>query len=57
MSTLDLNDRPIRTALAKKMETGFVDSDKRGKHGKQPVVDPEIKDSVRKFINAIPRVE
>ncbi|KAK5647942.1 hypothetical protein RI129_002834 [Pyrocoelia pectoralis] len=29
----------------------------REKHGKQPTVDPKIKESVRKFIRAIPRIE
>ncbi|CAG9760932.1 unnamed protein product [Ceutorhynchus assimilis] len=56
-STLDLNDRPIRTALKKKTENGFLESDKRGKHGKHPTVDPSIKESVRAFIDKIPRVE
>lgn len=56
-ATLDINDRPIRTVLMKKNETGFLTNDLRGKHGKQPTVDPEIKDSVKKFIDAIPRIE
>lgn len=56
-ATLSINDRPIRTALAKKTEKGFLTDDKRGKHGNQPKVNPEIKESVRIFINAIPRIE
>lgn len=56
-ATLAINDRPIRTALKKKTESGFLESDKRGRHGKQPTIDPEIKESVRNFINKIPRVE
>lgn len=56
-ATLDINDRPIRTALSKRTDTGFVLGDNRGKHGKQPTVDPEIEESVRKFIDAIPRIE
>lgn len=56
-ATLDINDRPIRTALMKKNDTGFIAGDMRGKHGKQPTVDPEIKESVRRFINSIPRIE
>ncbi|CAG9763508.1 unnamed protein product [Ceutorhynchus assimilis] len=32
-------------------------SDRRGKHGKQLVLAPEIKDSVRRFISAIPTIE
>lgn len=47
-ATLDITDQPIRTALIKETESGFLDSDKRGRHGNQPKVDPEIKDSVRK---------
>lgn len=57
MATLDINERTIKTALAKKTEAGFVAEDRRGKHGNHPSVDPEIKESVRKFINKIPRVE
>ena len=56
-ATLNINDRPIRTALEKKTEKGFLTDDKRGKHGNQPKVNPEIKESVRTFINAIPRIE
>lgn len=56
-ATLNINDRPIRTALKKTNGEGFIIDDKRGKHGKQPQVNPEIKDSVRIFINAIPRIE
>lgn len=56
-ATLDINDRPIRTALTKKTETGFLEGDMRGKHGNQPTVDIEIKDGVRNFIKAIPRIE
>ncbi|CAG9769320.1 unnamed protein product [Ceutorhynchus assimilis] len=56
-ATLDINDRPIRTTVMKKSDTGFLFQDRRGKHGKQPVVAPEIKDSVRRFISAIPRIE
>ncbi|CAH1108983.1 unnamed protein product [Psylliodes chrysocephalus] len=56
-ATLDITDQPIRTALIKETESGFLDGDKRGRHGNQPKVDPEIKDSVRNFINAILRIE
>lgn len=54
-STLGINDRPI--ALVKKNDKGFLEAEMRGKHGKQPTIDPEIKNSVRKFIEAIPRIE
>ncbi|XP_074040410.1 uncharacterized protein [Leptinotarsa decemlineata] len=56
-STLDINDRPIRTALIKKTDNGFLEPEMRGKHGKQPTIDPELKNSVGQFIEAIPRVE
>lgn len=36
---------------------GFVESDLRGKHTNHATVSPEIKNSVRVFINAIPRME
>lgn len=48
---------PIRTALSKKNDTGFLACDMRGKHGKQPILDPQIKESVRRLLNAIPRIE
>ncbi|KAG5879687.1 hypothetical protein JTB14_006472 [Gonioctena quinquepunctata] len=56
-ATLDHNDRPIRTALSKKTDNGFLEPDGRGKHGHQPTVDPEIKESIKTFINSIPRIE
>lgn len=56
-NTLDFKDRSIRTSLTKKTESGFIEGEKRGKHGKQPTVDPEIKESVRNFIRNIPRIE
>jgi hypothetical protein len=56
-NTLDFKERSIRTVLAKKTDTGFLEEEKRGKHGKQPTVDPEIKESVRSFIRNIPRIE
>ncbi|CAG9764545.1 unnamed protein product [Ceutorhynchus assimilis] len=56
-ATLDINNRPIRTTVMKKSDTGFLSQDRRGKHGKQLVLAPEIKDSVRRFIRAIPTIE
>lgn len=56
-STLDLNDRVITTALSKKTESGMIEGEMRGKHGKQPTIDPQVKDSVKDFINSIPRIE
>ncbi|KAL4091306.1 hypothetical protein QTP88_026009 [Uroleucon formosanum] len=56
-STLDLNDRVIKTALSKKTELGVIEGELRGKHGNQPTIDPQIKQSVLDFINSIPRIE
>ncbi|CAH1974850.1 unnamed protein product [Acanthoscelides obtectus] len=56
-ATLDINDRPIRTDLVKRNGSGNVESDMRGKHVHQKTVAPEVKDSVRKFIKAILRIE
>ncbi|KAG5889349.1 hypothetical protein JTB14_033443 [Gonioctena quinquepunctata] len=56
-ATLDINDRPIRTALSKKTDNGFLEPDGRGKHGHQPTVDPEIEESIKTFINSIHRIE
>ncbi|KAG5898964.1 hypothetical protein JTB14_004683 [Gonioctena quinquepunctata] len=56
-ATLDIDDRPIRTALSKKTDNGFLEPDGRGKHGHQPTVDPEIKESIKTLINSIPRIE
>ncbi|KAG5871253.1 hypothetical protein JTB14_003398 [Gonioctena quinquepunctata] len=50
-------ERPIRTALSKKTDNGFLEPDGRGKHGHQPTVDPEIEESIKTFINSIPRIE
>ena len=56
-STLDLNDRPIKTALSKKSYSGFIAGELRGKHGNHPTISSEVKESVRNSINSIPRVE
>lgn len=55
-ATLNINDRPIRTVL-KKNKNGFIEDDKRGKHGKHSVIDPTIRQGVHDFINSIPRIE
>jgi hypothetical protein len=51
-ATLDINDRPIRTVLAKKDVTGFVATDLRGKHDKHPTA--EVKNNV---LDSIPKIE
>lgn len=58
-NTLDINDRPIRTVLAKQDEfaKNIVQDDKRGKHGNHPRTDDTMKDEIRNFIRNIPKVE
>lgn len=55
-ATLDINDRPIRTVLAK-LNEGFLQEDLRGKHRNHPKVDTVIKDGVIAHINTIPRID
>ncbi|CAG9825704.1 unnamed protein product [Phaedon cochleariae] len=56
-STLDINDRIIRTVIAKAREEGFLEEDMRGKHRNHKAVDTSIKDGVRDHIQSIPRIE
>lgn len=56
-NTLDFKHRSVRTCLTKKTQLGFIEEEKREKHGKQPSVEPEIKESVRNFIRNITRIE
>ena len=37
--------------------TRFVNPDLRGKHSNHPTIDPDVKDTVRKFIKTILRIE
>lgn len=56
-ATLDINDKVIRTVIKKKDERGFIELDLRGKHDNHITVSPEIKNSMREFIQNIPRIE
>ncbi|CAG5046093.1 unnamed protein product [Parnassius apollo] len=56
-STLGLSYKAIQTALSKVSESGVIQGDLRGKHGHQPTIDPQIKQSVIDFINSIPKIE
>lgn len=56
-STLDLSYKAIKTALSKKTESGVIECDLRGKHNHHPTIDPQIRQSVKDFINSIPRIE
>ncbi|CAG4981851.1 unnamed protein product [Parnassius apollo] len=59
MSTLDVSDRFIRTVTEKSRSdvSGIIVEDLRGKHGNHSRVDDNIKDSLRNFIKAIPKIE
>ncbi|CAH1107483.1 unnamed protein product [Psylliodes chrysocephalus] len=58
-NTLDINDRPIRTVLAKrnKIADVLLEDDQRGKHGMQRKVDENIRNGIVQFIDKIPKVE
>lgn len=55
-TTLDINDRVIKTVTDKTNLDGFVFEGLRGKHNNRYNMSEET-DTVRKFISAIPRVE
>lgn len=55
-ATLNISDQCIRTVLAKRQEHGFIEDDRRGKHGQHSTIDADIKESVVAFINSIPRI-
>lgn len=56
-NTLGINDRPIRTVIEKTTETGIVETEKRGRHGKQKSVGNDIIQSIKNHIESIPRIE
>lgn len=55
-ATLDINDRVIRTVIAKS-ENGFLKQDMRGKHNNHKKVAESIRQGIRSHINSIPRME
>ena len=55
-ATLDINDRPIRTVIAKN-EMGFISKDFRGRHNKHKKLDASVKEGIKRHINTIPRIE
>lgn len=58
LNTLSVSDKSVRTALAKKTETGITERDKRGGRPQSQVErDAVIKDLVTQHINRFPRVE
>lgn len=58
-NTLGISDRPIRTVISKQNSIvgGFLNEDKRGKHGKHNKLDTAIIDRIKNHINSIPRIE
>lgn len=56
METLDIANTTIKT-VTKKMKGGFVEEDRRGKHGKQSKLEPNIRDGIRAHIESILKVE
>ncbi|EZA58416.1 hypothetical protein X777_01373 [Ooceraea biroi] len=58
-NTLDINDRPIRTVLDKKNKVANVllESDQRGRYGKQKTVDPSVREGIKQHIDSIPKIE
>lgn len=60
MATLAINHKVITTVLRKQTlcNSGKVmEKDKRGRHGKHKKISEDIKNSIRKHINTIPRIE
>ncbi|XP_038221623.1 uncharacterized protein LOC119839431, partial [Zerene cesonia] len=55
-ATLDINDRVIRTVIAKS-EDGFLKQDMRGKHCNHKKVAESIRQGIRRHIESIPRME
>lgn len=47
----------LKHPFLKKTELGVLDGKLRGKHGNQPTIYPQIKQSVLDFINSVPRIE
>lgn len=58
-NTLCINNRPITTALSKKNKETNISlmTDNRGRHGKQPKIDDNIKEGAKQFIDSIPKIE
>ncbi|KOB73144.1 Uncharacterized protein OBRU01_09799 [Operophtera brumata] len=57
MRTLDISDRAIRTVKEKVDENGIIENDLRGKHSNHIRVDETVIADIKKFIEAIPRIE
>lgn len=57
-NTFGIKERTIRTVIqSRTSESGIVAVDKRGKHGNQSKMNPEVMESIKSHINSIPRIE
>lgn len=56
-ASFDINDRPIRTAISKRRIPTSLQTELRGKHMNYIIISDELKNSVRKHIDSIPRIE
>ncbi|XP_050498317.1 uncharacterized protein LOC126879282 [Diabrotica virgifera virgifera] len=57
LNTLDIPEKIIRTALAKKTSSGTVTKDMRGRHENHHTINPVLIEDIKRHINSIPRVE
>ncbi|XP_050515305.1 uncharacterized protein LOC126890430 [Diabrotica virgifera virgifera] len=57
LNTLDISKRTVSTALEKCNNEGFIEGERRGKHGKHIKLDDNLLQGMFNFINAIPRIE
>lgn len=56
INTLGISDRVIRTII-KKIQSGYLEIDKRGKHNNHPTVDTNIQTDIMNHIESIPRID
>ncbi|XP_069362181.1 uncharacterized protein [Maniola hyperantus] len=56
-NTLDITDRMIHTIRINTNENGFVLEERRGKHGNNKTLNPELVTDIKSHIESIPRVE
>lgn len=53
---MDINDRPIRTAI-EKLNGAVLRDDQRGKHDNHAKMNPEVLKGIKEHIDSIPRIE
>lgn len=54
-NTLDINNRTIFTVTKKKNEHGFLEGEKRGRHGKQKRVKTDVINGIKRHIDSFPK--